>query len=275
MRRRAYNTFLIYSIVKTYMTTIQQTMPRIAILLLGNMRSYNITFKNLEAHLLKHYNCDIYITTYDKRFNSKWGGGNPEEHITEQQIRSVYGNYVRSVTIIKQDDFTESYMRMNEKVYMFGNELDRLFTIQKLGMVALDIFRGECSRNNKHYDIILRMRPDILLNEKLNINTSITDRQIITPQNNSGGGFNDHLAYGRISVMTKYLSYYGSFNDIDRLDYGKACDVSIVEAGLKKYLEVSGIEILRYPIRYEILRDIKPQKIVYGGKKGQFFVKRY
>ena len=249
---------------------------KVAVLLLGNMRSYNITYRNLEAYLLQPYNCDLYICTYDKRFNTKYGSNIKEEYMTEPQIRSIYGKYLRNLTIIPQDSFVEPFMRMKDKAYKFEAELDRLFTIQKLAMCAHDIFKGECARNNRHYDFVVKMRPDILLNEKFNINQYMNDNQIIVPSNDSGGGFNDHIAYGRSKVMTKYLTYYKSFNDIDRIDNGRACDVSIIEAGLKKYLETDGIEILRHPIKYTILRDVKPQKIIFtGNRNGQFFVKKY
>ena len=250
--------------------------PKVAVILLGNMRSFNITYRNMEAYLLQPYNCDLYIFTYDKRFNSKYGENIKEEIMSEVQIRSIYGRYIKHLTIIHQDSFVERFTRMKDKSYRFEPELDRLYTIQKLAMLAHDIFKSECSKNNRHYDYIIRMRPDILLSDKFNINLSMNDNQIVVPANDSGGGFNDHIAYGKPRVMTKYLTYYRAFHDIDRIDGGRACDVSIVEAGLKKHLEVSGLNIIRYPIKYSILRDIKPQKIIFtGNKNGQYFVKKY
>lgn len=249
--------------------------PKIAVLMMGNMRSYNITSKNLEAHLLAPYNCDLYITTYDKRFNAKFGSAQ-EEIMTDLQISGVYGKYVKQITIINQESFTEKYTTVKDKPYKFGGEINRLYTIQKLVMTAYDIFRGECARNNRHYDYIVKIRPDALLNEKLNLGLIINENQIVVPSNNSGGCFNDHMAFGKHKAMTKYMTYYRSFGDVDRLDCGKACDVSVIEDGLKKHLEVSKIEIVRHPIKYTILRDIKPQKIVFtGGRNGQFYIKKY
>lgn len=183
------------------------------------------------------------------------------------------------MTIVNQDTFTESYLRVGGKNYMFNGDLDRLFTIQKLCMIAYDTFRGECFRNNRHYDIIVKMRPDIFLHEKLNINIAMTDNQIVVPTRDSGGCFNDHIAFGKSRVMERYLTYYRTFHEIDRLDGGRACDVSIIEAGVRKNLDVARIEIVRNNIKYEILRDIKPQKIQYFGnnknKKNNFFIKKY
>jgi hypothetical protein len=247
---------------------------KVAIIMLGNMRSYNITFKNLDAYLLQPYNCDVYVTTYNKRFNSKHCSGMKEEMITEQHVKNVYGKYLKKVTIVDQDSFIEPYIRIDGKHYAFNCDLDRLYTIQKLGMTALDIFRGECFRNKLNYDIIIKMRPDALLHERFNINTYISDNQIIVPSNDSGGQFNDHIAYGRNRVMTKYLSYYKYFREVDYADDGKCCDVSIVEAGLRNHLEMSKIEIVRLPFKYNLLRDVKPQRIVYAGKN-KFFVKKY
>jgi hypothetical protein len=245
--------------------------PKIAVLMFGNMRSYNVTYRNMENYLLKPYNCDLYITTYNKRFNIKHGEQIKEEIMTPEIIQKQYEPYIKQVTIVNQDEFIERYNRNLEKKYSFGGELDRLFTIQKLAMLAYDIFRGECVRNNRKYDIIIRMRPDILLNERLILNTQLNENQIIVPDHNTGGEFNDHMAYGRNKAMTKYLTYYGYFKDLDEENM---CDVSIVEGGLKKHLELQGVDIHRVSIKYTILRDTRMQKVVYAGK-GKFFVKKY
>lgn len=248
--------------------------PKVAVLLFGNMRSFNVTYRNLEAYLLSQYNCDLYICTYDKRFNIKHDSSMKEEIMEYDAIKNIYGKYLKHLTIIPQDTFIEPFTRMHGKKYVFDGDLDRLYTIQKLAMTAYDIFIGECSRNSRHYDYIIRLRPDILLNNKFHINFSINNDNIIVPSNDSGGGFNDHIAYGRHHVMHTYLTYYRSFHEIDRMNDGKLCDVSIVEDGLRKYLEFSKLEIIRNPIHYIILRDSKPQKIIYMGK-GQYFVKKY
>lgn len=247
---------------------------KVAILIIGNMRSYTNTIRNLELNLLNLYNCDIYVTTYNKRHNMKSSNNIKEEEITEENVRNVYGKYVKHVTIINQDTFTEPYMRLKDKHYVFNDALDRLFTIEKLKTLAYDIFRGECSRYGRHYDFIIKIRPDLLMNDKFIINQHLNDNQIIAPSNDSGGGFNDHIAYGKPKAMAKYMTYYSTFNDIDKLDGGRACDVSFIEAGLRKYLEFSSLDVIRHPIRYTVVRDIKPQKVVFVGN-GKFFIRKY
>jgi hypothetical protein len=257
-----------------YIHNIYQFMDnkKVAVLLIGNMRSFNITFKNLETYLLKPYKCDLYICTYDKRFNMK--NNTREEIMTGDVIHNLYGNYLKHLVIIPQDTFLERYARIDGKKYTFERILDRLYTIQKLTNTAYEVFNEECIKNNLQYDFVVRMRPDILLNEKFAVDFSVNDDQIIVPTNNSGGGFNDHIAYGRQHVMTKYLTYYNFFHNIDMLNDGEECDVSYIEAGLRKHLQISKIEIIRRPIKYTLLRDTKPYKIVYTGK-GQFYIKRY
>lgn len=251
-----------------------KVQPKVAVLLIGNMRSYNITRSNLDTHLQRFYDCDLYITTYNKRFNFKSTPTAQDEDITEEKIREVYGSCVKHITIVNQDSFVEPYVRIPGKHYVCNDALDRLYTIQKLAMLAYDVFRGECTRNNRCYDMIIKMRPDIYLREKLLLNFSIKDNQIIVPANDSGGGFNDHMAYGKGRVMLKYFTYYRCFHDIDRLDGDNSCDVSLIESGLRKNLVVANIEITREPIKYDILRDVKPQRVIITGK-GQYYVKKY
>lgn len=255
---------------------IQQVkvQPKVAVLLLGNMRSYNITRSNLDTFLQRFYDCDLYITTYNKRFNFKSSPNAQDEEITEEKIRSIYGPCVKHVTIINQESFVEPYIRIPGKHYTCNDALDRLYTIQKLAMLAYDVFRGECTRNNRCYDMVIKMRPDIYLREKLSLNFSINDSQIIVPANDSGGGFNDHMAYGKGRVMSKYFTYYRSFHDVDRIEGDGSCDVSLIESGLRKNLIMNHIDIIREQIKYDILRDTKPQRVIIMGK-GQYYVKKY
>lgn len=247
---------------------------KIAIIMIGNMRSYNITFKKLDDCLFKQYQCDLYVFTYNKRFNIK---GNPtnirEENITEENVRSVYGKYLKHVTIMEQNSIVEHYQRIANKAYKFGNDLDRLFTIEKFVMMSYDIFKGECVRNNRKYDVLFKIRPDILFTDKLTL-LPINENQIVVPTNNSGGSFNDHMAYGKLKSMEKYFTYYQIFHEVDHMNDTKTCDVSIIEDGLKKNLDINKIEIIRIPFNYQLVRDTKVQKVVYVGK-GQYFVKKY
>lgn len=254
------------------MNTITTTTPRVAVIMIGNMRSFNVTAKNLEYFLLSPYQCDLYIVTYNKRFNFKCDNGTREEFMNEEMIKAVYGTHLKHLVIINQDTFVEQYTSIVGKKYAFGNALDRFYTIFKLGCLAFDIFRGECIRNKRSYDFIVKIRPDIMLKEKFPLNTSIDMNQLIVPNHNSGGDFNDQIAYGKFKVMDKYLSYYKLFGDIDRLDRGETCDVSIVELGLCRYLRHLGVDIIRIPIHYIIVRDTKPQKVIYYGRN-QFYVK--
>lgn len=248
-------------------------IPRVAILMIGNMRSFNITQHSLGNFLMQHYDCDLYITTYEKRFNFK-GQGINEELISEQKIREIYGDRVKHITIIEQDPFVEPYIRIQGKHYCCGGDLDRLYTIQKISTLAYDVFRGECTRNNRFYDMIIKMRPDILLKARLELNFSLNDNQIVVPNNDSGGGFNDHMAYGKSKSMSRYMTYYKTFHEIDHLDDGRACDVSLIESGLKKNLDHHKVEIFRVPIPYEIVRDTKPHRVMYG-QNGQFYIKKF
>jgi hypothetical protein len=208
--------------------------------------------------------CDLYITTYNKQFNHKTDSTLPDFAINEKDVYAAYGNYIKQLTIIDQEPFNAVYDKIPDKKYKFPDVLNRLYTIEKLVQHAYTLFTqaARCP-----YDIILKIRPDILLNAPIPLDTF----PMVVPLNNSGGDFNDHIAYGPPNNMAKYLSYYSHFKANDAI-----CDVSIIELGLHMYLKNCNINIIRLPIRYTILRDTKHQKIVYTGTKpNAFFVKRY
>lgn len=249
-----------------------KSQPKIAILMVGNMRSYNNTFSKLNSYLLNYYDYDLYITTYDKRFNTKYAETtNTDEEITEEKVRNVYkSKNLKCLTIVNQATFTEPYKRIPDKIYQHVDGLDRFYTIQKLLMVAYDNFIGETLKNKRQYRLVLKIRPDIMFNDRLVLDDLTSENQIIVPDNDSGGEFNDHLAYGSMTAMEKYFTYYKTFFEVDN----SGCDVSIIEKGVKRNLENYGIEIKRKHISYTLLKDIKPQKVIQTGK-GMYYVKSF
>lgn len=243
---------------------------KVAVLLIGNMRTYNITSKYLIKYLLQPYDCDLFITTYDKRFN--FISQCSDDKIDEQHIRSLYGKYLKNMTIINQHDFFSHYEHICGKYYSHQIELDRYFTIEKLLFVAYEKFNTFINDNNKHYDIIVKLRPDILLKQQFVINIPINENMLVVPQCDSGFMFNDHIAYGSLKSMKIYLTYYEKFKSIDEQNL---CDVSMLEYGIKKNLDICNINIIRENINYEIIRDAKENKIIYFGKGKKYYTKIY
>jgi len=254
------------------MNTPSENKLNVAVIMIGNLRSNIGTFDRLKKYLFDLYNCDLYITTYNKRYNVKWADCEDQEKlVSEPETVALYKDYLKQITIVDQNEFFEKYTKLENKEYAFGGDLDRLYTIEKFIMTAYDIFRRECHTHNRRYDIVLKIRPDTYLHQELDLTMHLNDDQIVVPNVDSGAGFNDHLAFGKPGIMERYFTYYQNFAEIDQ----SGVDVSKIEFGLQKHLENSGVEIKRMVIKYMLRKDARQQRIMFFSKKKKdFYVKR-
>jgi hypothetical protein len=107
------------------------------------------------------------------------------------------------------------------------------------------------------YDILIRIRPDMYLNKKLDFDKIISDIgsnkydiQIPSPQYNFGG-YNDQIAIGNY----KSMKIYGDFiNHIESVSNENNFWHS--ETLLKKYLDKLNIKVNQIDYEYKLLRDV-------------------
>jgi hypothetical protein len=92
------------------------------------------------------------------------------------------------------------------------------------------------------YDIYCRVRPDIVLNGKLNFaDFDCSAKRIYIPQGLDFGGVNDQFAFGNYEVMK---IYYSVFENVHELWHEGAIFHS--ETMQLKNLQKHGVEIVRY-----------------------------
>jgi hypothetical protein len=92
------------------------------------------------------------------------------------------------------------------------------------------------------YDIYCRVRPDIVLNGKLNFaDFDCSGNRIYIPQGMDYGGINDQFAFGNYEVMK---IYYSVFENVHELWHEGAIFHS--ETMQLKNLQKHGVEIVRY-----------------------------
>jgi hypothetical protein len=107
------------------------------------------------------------------------------------------------------------------------------------------------------YDVIIRIRPDMYLNNKLELDMILSDIttkkyeiQIPSPQYNFGG-YNDQIAIGSYHSM----KIYGNFiNHIQNVSNENKWWHS--ETLLKKYLDNYSISVNQLEYDYKLLRDV-------------------
>ena len=107
------------------------------------------------------------------------------------------------------------------------------------------------------YDIIVRLRPDMYLNSKLDLDTILSnigvnqyDIQIPSPQYNFGG-YNDQIAIGNYKSMKLYGDFVNQIQNISNENqYWHS------ETLLKKYLDKLNIRVSQIEYEYKLVRDV-------------------
>jgi len=145
---------------------------KIAVQLFGNLRTFNQCAPILKKELLNHYDCDVFMHTWDTidHDNITWHDykvSQPKDlthEEIEKKVRSYYD--LKDFKVEKQVD--EDY----------GNVLAITREISLCGMKAMmhsmksaNDMREKYQKENKvKYDFVVVLRPDVFLNRKLDIN---------------------------------------------------------------------------------------------------------
>jgi hypothetical protein len=154
-------------------------MPKIAILLAGEMRNFdnpNIISNNFD-NLLGKYDCDLFISTWNKRGYSGYHGTieykpynlNP---ISKEYIEDTYTN-IKGINI---EDYDVWYNNLNTNLKLFikkgfkcGNKIIKATSFPQLYKIwdANRIKTEFEIKNNFKYDLVIRMRSDMCILETI------------------------------------------------------------------------------------------------------------
>lgn len=140
-------------------------MKKACLMITGQMRTYDKCFNNILQNLIlsnDEYEFHVYILT---EYYGKNGGTpknsfiNKSENITDfrDNITKTYGKYLRSLIIESETnkiDYPDYLNKYGPWIALYKNK------------VLYDSIE-----NLNHYDIFIRMRPDIVLSNKINLQT--------------------------------------------------------------------------------------------------------
>ena len=184
-------------------------MKKVCLMITGQMRTYEECFNNILENLIlsnNEYVFDIYILT---EFYGK-NGGTPKNKFINQtngiidfrnNINKIYGHYLKSL-IVENDSNKIDYP---EYLNNYGPWLC-LYKNKKL----LDSVQ-----NFQDYDIFIRTRPDIIISDKINLN-SLTEKNKIYIVNGIQTRINswlhnrdwDHMCISNLDGMRIWCDYY-------------------------------------------------------------------
>lgn len=153
-------------------------IPKIALLMIGSMRNFDN--KNLVDHLhnnlIYKYNCDVFVSTWNKRGFSLNHGHNKEttyanNEISYEHIKTVYPS-VKKINIENYDNWInimdDEYRNIYNKKLKVGNNTVNANIFPQLYKLtdAIKLKQEYEKENNFTYDIVIRICPDFcFLNE--------------------------------------------------------------------------------------------------------------
>lgn len=180
----------------------------VAIVLSGHMRCWNQVLPNFKDQVIDRYNPDIFIHTWNDE-----GWWVPQEGATGLHERSdiidpdaVEINYNPISMVV--EDYNNFLPIFQERVKTFTNFYHRPRNIvsmfYKMG-AGINLLEEHVLKTGKKYDLVIRMRPDMILHEPLpdfDPNYFYT----LAHRNHMGGGTGDMFQIGSFDNVCKFAT---------------------------------------------------------------------
>lgn len=178
---------------------------KVALLLTGHMRCWNQVFPNTKQHIIDKYNPDIFIDTWN---SEAYWDPHSEKGITEggpklniSGIKEAYKPTVMNVDSYEQfeDNFSTRAKKFETFYHVPKNQVSMWFKVGR-GMLAIE---EHMMLSGKTYDLVIRMRPDLIFNEPL---PEFDSNKFYTLgyRNHMGQGTSDMIQVGNFFTMSLF-----------------------------------------------------------------------
>lgn len=179
---------------------------RTAVVLTGHLRCWEKVFANFKSRIIDQYNPDIFISTWDNEGywipGERQNGIGVYEHSPKLDIQKVYDTYKpKALEVQCWDDYKDYFRSLAE---LYPNYLHRPENILSM---FWKIQRGvNLISNFDHYNLVIRMRPDIVFHHDLP-NFTIVNNNVYTinHKNHLNQGTGDLFQAGSPKIL-EYLS---------------------------------------------------------------------
>ena len=184
---------------------------KVALLLTGHMRCWDQVFPNTKQHIIDKYNPDIFIDTWDSE--AYWDPhsakgiteGGPKLDIAG--IEEAYKPVVMNVDSYEhfEDNFVTRAKQFETFYHVPKNQISMWFKVGR-GMLSVE---EHMMLTGKTYDLVIRMRPDLVFNESL---PEFDSNKFYTLgyRNHMGQGTSDMVQVGNFFTMSLFckVSYH-------------------------------------------------------------------
>lgn len=186
---------------------------KIALCLSGHLRDFEKAYPTLFFYLLKNYDVDIFLHTWDKLGFSCAFKTDRVRNDTSTKLNEITKLYNPKSMIIESTDFVEELKRQgDEYAPHLKNEPKHVGHMASMfyKIYACNELKNKYQREtNTQYDWVIRCRPDLLFQNNVIIPTDKKEGVIWTPRAlSSPDWYNDQFAIGSPNDMDLYSSFF-------------------------------------------------------------------
>lgn len=178
---------------------------KVALLLTGHMRCWQQVFPNTKQHIIDKYNPDIFINTWD---SEAYWDPHSEKGVTEGgpklNIADVANTYNPvSINTERYEDLEQNFSERAKQFTTFyhvpKNQISMWYKVGR-GMTMVEDYMMYTGIT---YDLIIRMRPDLVFNESL---PDFDSNKFYTMgyRNHMGQGTSDMIQVGNFFTMSLF-----------------------------------------------------------------------
>jgi len=246
---------------------------KVALCISGEMRTYKECFANLERYLIKELNPDIFIHTWAHRGGWIHKTINVDRSLDSKNIKALYKPKAMVV-----EEFSDSFydkidnqeMPLVLKILKSRNYKSTLPLYYKLKKCN-DLKSKYEDSNDIKYDIVIRIRPDYMLNEAIpsSVINSVLKEDLIfyeEPPYYRNIKINDVFALGNSSVMDEYANAFNYLNEYWKNPLNKigGTHFMLAEIILAEHVSQRNIGTKRFSLNSFIKRDGSYSKNEYS-----------
>jgi|SRR6185436_8445953 len=186
---------------------------KIAICISGHLRKFEETYPSLYFYLLKNYNCDIFIHTWDALGYACQYKSDSTLEVTDNKISQINNLYKPKKIIVESSYFIEE-LKKEADIYAphlkdcpkhAGHMASMFYKIY-----ACNELRKSFERENGiKYDLVVRCRSDLLFNNSIVMPTYNIQNKILMPSSLSNDHwYTDQFAVANSDSMDLYAGAY-------------------------------------------------------------------
>jgi hypothetical protein len=226
-------------------------MNKIAVLVTGQLRDYQVNIFNHLEHLIKPNSTDVFVYACTRNTMHSLGPNVVQSYTTTTQktkeeivkeCKNFYGDYLKKIDVNENETNPHDLYEPKTLGHYREGMLNQLRNVKK----GYEMSQNYAKENNFEYDIIVRLRPDncIFMNSVDLANFKYEKNAIYSAMFPSGHRDPCFFSMGHPEAFIKYCSYEHLINeDPNRIDN----NFLSFEAGIEK--DLSGKLVKHYYIK--------------------------